>query len=171
MRWVITQKFKNNKMIFKARCSVARGLEEENLNNIRQDSTTCCKDNFRLVLSIIVWNSWIIYSLNITSAYLQSKKIDREVYLKSQKETETSRLWKLNITAYGLCHDPHAWYISVNDVLMKTGVKKCKFDDFIFYCYNNNKLEGLICCHVDDFFWGGTKHFAETVINRLKKTS
>ena len=51
--------------------------------------------------------------------------------------------------------------INVNDVL----------NDFIFYWYNNNKLEGLICCDVDDFFWGGTKHFAETVINRLKKTS
>ena len=158
-------------MIVKAGCSVARGIEEENLNNFRQDSITCCKDNFRLVLSIIVWNSWIIHSLDIKSAYFQSKKIDHDVYLKPPKETETSRLWKLNITAYGLCHATHAWYISVNDVLMKTGVKKCKFDDFIFYWYNNNKLEGLIFCHVDDFFWGGTKHFAETVINRLKKTS
>ena len=51
---------------------------------------------------------------------------------------------------------------------MKTGMKKSKFDDSIFYWYNN-KLEGLICCRVDDFFWGGTKHFAESVINRLKE--
>ena len=31
VRWVIKQKFKNNKMIYKARL-VARGFEEENLN-------------------------------------------------------------------------------------------------------------------------------------------
>ena len=49
---------------------------------------------------------------------------------------------------------------------MKTGLKQSKFDDSIFYWYNNNKLEWLICCHVDDFVWGETKHFAESLINR-----
>ena len=52
---------------------------------------------------------------------------------------------------------------------MKTGVQKSKFDDSIFYWYINNKLEGLICCHVGDFFWGRTKHFAESVINKFKE--
>ena len=52
------------------------------------------------------------------------KKIDRDVYLKPLKEAETSKLWKLNITAYGLCDAPRTWYISVSDVLMKTSVKK-----------------------------------------------
>ena len=50
VRWVIKQKFKNNKMIYKARL-VARS------SSIHKDSPTCCKDNFRLVLSIIVSNS------------------------------------------------------------------------------------------------------------------
>ena len=52
---------------------------------------------------------------------------------------------------------------------MKTSVKKSKFDDVIFYWYNNNMLEGSICCGVDDLFWEGAKHFPESVINRLKK--
>ena len=47
--------------------------------------------------------------------------------------------------------------------------KKSKFDDSIFYWCNNNKLEGLIRCHVDDFFWGRTKHFAESAIHKLKE--
>ena len=100
---------------------------------------------------------------------MQGKKIDRHVYLKPPKEGETLKLWKLNITAYGLFDAPRVWYISVKNVLMKTDVKKSKFDDSFFYWYNNNKLEGLICCHVDDFFRGGTKHFAERIINRLKE--
>ena len=151
-------------MIYKA-CLVVRGFQEEKLNISRKDSPTCCKDNFHLVLSIIVSNSWITHSLNIKSAFLQGKKIYCDVYLKPPKEAETSKLWKLNITAYGLCDAPNAWYISVKYVLMKTGVKKSKFDDSIFYWYNNNKLKGLICCHVSDFVQGGTKH----VINRLKE--
>ena len=75
-------------MIYKA-CLVARGFEEENLNNICKNSPTCCKDNFsRLVLSVIVSNSWIIHSLDIKSPFLQGKKIDRDVYLKPPKETD-----------------------------------------------------------------------------------
>ena len=75
VKWVITQKFKNNKMIYKTHL-VARGFEEENLNNICKDSPTCCKDNFCLVVSIIVSNSWIIHSLHVKSAFWQGRKID-----------------------------------------------------------------------------------------------
>ena len=49
----------------------------------------------------------------------------------------------------------------------KNWFEKSKFDDSIFCWYNNNKSEGLNCCHVDDFFWGETKHFAESLINKL----
>ena len=97
-------------MIYKA-CLVARGFEEENLNNIRKYSPTCCKNNFsRLVLSIIVSNSWIIHFLNIKSPFLQGKKIDRDVYLKPPKETDIEII-ELNIIVYRLCGAPCTWYI------------------------------------------------------------
>ena len=151
-------------MIYEARL-VARGFEEENLNNICKDSPICFKDSFHLVLSIIVSNSWINHSLDIKPAFLKGKKFDRDVYLKPPKEAEKLKLWTLNITTYSLCDAPCGWYIIAKDVLMRTS----KFEDSVFYWYNNNKLEELTCCHVDDFFWGGTKHFAGNVINRLKE--
>ena len=64
---------------------------------------------------------------------------------------------------------PPCMVYTCQDVLMKTSVKKSKFDDVIFYWYNNNMLEGSICCGVDDLFWEGAKHFPESVINRLKE--
>ena len=126
-----------------------------------------CKISFRLVLSIIEFMDHS-FSRNKIS-FLQNRKIDRDVYLKLPKETETLKLWKLSITAYGLCDAHCAWRTGVQDVLITTGVKKSEFDDSIFYWGNNDKSEGLICCHVDDFFWGRTKHFAETLINMLKE--
>ena len=72
MRWVITQKLKNNKMIYKARLVANRF--EENLNNICKDSPTSYKNNFRLVLSLVS-NSWTIHSFDIKSAFLQGKKL------------------------------------------------------------------------------------------------
>ena len=78
-------------MICKARL-VAMGFEEENVNNICKDLQTYCKKCFRLVLSIIVSNSWIIHFFEIKSAFLQGRKIDRDVYLKSPREAETPKL-------------------------------------------------------------------------------
>ena len=31
-------------------------------------------------------------------------------------------------------------------------------------------MEGILCCHVDDFVWGGTKNFKNKVIKLLKDT-
>ena len=64
VRWVIFQKFKDNKMKYKAHL-VARGFEEDNLSSICKDSPACCKNNFRLTLSIIISNKWIIHSVDV----------------------------------------------------------------------------------------------------------
>ena len=31
-------------------------------------------------------------------------------------------------------------------------------------------MEGILCCHVDDFVWGGTKNFKNKVIKLLNET-
>ena len=76
---------------YKARL-LARGFEEENLVEIRKDSPTCCKENFRVLLLLIIANKWKIHSLDIKSAFLLGKKIDRDVYLRPPAEAGTSKL-------------------------------------------------------------------------------
>ena len=71
---------------------------------------------------------------------------------------------------YGLCDTSRVWYISVKEVRLKTGTEKSKFDDSIFFWHRNGKVQGLIYCHVDDFFWGSTNDFQKTVIQRLKES-
>ena len=169
VRWVISQKFKENKMKYKAHL-LAIGFEEDNLNSICKDSLTCCKDNFCLTLSIIICNKWIIHSVDVKLAFLQGKGFDRDVYLKPPKEVGTKKLWKLKTTVYGLCDTPRVWHIIVKEVLLKAEAEKSNFDDSIFFWHRNGKVQGLICCHVDDFFWGGTNNFEKTVIQRLKES-
>ena len=72
VHWVITQKFKDNEMRYKARLAV-RGFEEENLKDIRKDSPTCCKDNFCLVTSIIAFNQWKIHSVDVKCVFYKVK--------------------------------------------------------------------------------------------------
>ena len=90
--------------------------------------------------------------------------------MKPRQEAETDKMWKLKATVYGLCDASRVWYLSVKGVLLKAGAVKSKFDDSVFYWQKDGKLEELISCHVDDFFWGGTKCFEISVIDVLKKS-
>ena len=91
VRWVITKKNKDQKLTYKARL-VAGGFEELDRDNIRTDSPTCCKENFRLVFTITVSHKWKIKSLDIKSAFLQGQPINREIFLKPPKEDGTDKL-------------------------------------------------------------------------------
>ena len=100
---------------------------------MRKDSPTCCKENFRVLLLLIVANKWKIHSLDIKSVFLQGNKIDREICLKPPVEAGTSKLWKLNISVYGLYDTLCSWYLSLKSVLLRAGATKCKFDNLCFF--------------------------------------
>ena len=55
---------------------------------------------------------WTIHSVDVKSAFLQGKEINRDVYVKPSQEAETDKLWKLKTTVYGLCDAPRVWYLS-----------------------------------------------------------
>ena len=50
---------------------------------------------------------------------------------------------------------------------LKKGAVKSTFDNALFFWCPHKKLEGLICFHVDDFFFTGNQQFHNTVINHL----
>ena len=157
---VITKKNKIKENIYKARL-IARGFEEIEKDNIRKDSPTRYKE----ILSIIVSFEWKIYSLDIKSAFLQGQPISRNVFFNPQHEVDTINLWKLLVTVYRLSKAPRARYLKVKEVLEKAGARTSKFYDGMFYWYHNDKLEGILSLHVDDFFWGGRNNFVKKVIN------
>ena len=71
LRWVVTEKLDgNDDPMIKARL-VARGVEENMLEERRCDSPTCTNDSLGLVLSIVAANSLNCNSIDIKSAFLQ----------------------------------------------------------------------------------------------------
>ena len=168
-RWVITEKYKEGERCLKARL-VARGFEEAEMEKIRKDSPTCGKDSLRLCLTIMASMGWQINSLDVKAAFLQGSPIERDVYIVPPKEANTEKLWKLKKTVYGLADASRTWYLRVRQELEKFGVQVSKYDEAIFYWRTNKGFEGLICCHVDDFLWGGSEKFKEMVIDKTKQT-
>ena len=109
-------------------------------NTIRKDSPTFGRENLRLILLISNLNGWKINTMDIKSAFLQGKPIERDVYLKPPKKAHTKKIWKLNTTVYGLGDAPRAWYLCVKEELLKIGDIKSKYDNAIFYWHQNNRL-------------------------------
>ena len=167
VRWVLTEKLNGTEKIIKARL-VAKGYEELSLN-LRRDSPTCLKEKLRLVLTLAANAKWKIHKLDVKSAFLQGKHIDRDIFLKPPCEAETNKIWKLNKTIYGLCDASRSWYLRVKEVLEEAGMLMCKYDQSMFSWFENDTLQGLICLHVDDFFYCGSPAF-DKVIHLVKRT-
>ena len=111
--------------------------------------------------------NWQLKSLDIASAFLQGKPIDREVYLIPPKECKRkSVLWKLKKCVYGLSDAARQWYEMVKQTILEAAIKKCPHDDAFFYWLKDGIIEGIMTIHVDDFIYGGTNNFEE-----LLKTS
>ena len=166
VRWVITEKMVEGKVITKARL-VARGFEE-NTENLRKDSPTCSRESIRLLLAVASLNEWKCHTVDIRSAYLQGDEIEREVYLKPPMEFDNGSLWKLKKTVYGLCDAARAWYTRVKKELTELGAKRCSLDASLFMWYRDGKLEGIISIYVDDFLYAGSKEFTRCIIEKLK---
>ena len=75
-KWVITEKYRDEKKFTKARL-VARGFEEDS-SNLRTDSPTCSKQNFRLTLAIAASKEWDVNSIDISSAFLQGDAMEEK---------------------------------------------------------------------------------------------
>ena len=58
---------------------VARGFEEDT-EAIRTDSPTCSRDTLRVLMFLVVSMGWNIKHIDVESAFLQGKKLDRSIY-------------------------------------------------------------------------------------------
>ena len=169
LRWVITQKTVENDQIVKARL-VARGFEEDT-SDIRTDSPTVSKENIRLMSTIAVANNWNVHSIDVRSAFLQGFDIERELFVVPPPEAALDgKLWKLKKTIYGLSDASRAWYLRSSKEIMNQGAIKSKFDNAVFYMRDRDKLLGMICSHVDDFFYNGSQPFHNQVVDHLRDT-
>ena len=168
VRWVITEKDDLDDKRMKARL-VARGFEEK--EEIKSDSPTVSKEVLRTFITICSSMKWSANSIDIKAAFLQSEGIGRDVYLVPPTEAKCDEnvLWKLEKCVYGLNDAARKWYLTVKNLLLKMNCIQLKTDPAAFYCYYNGKLSGIFLMHVDDFLWGGTEWFENSIVAKIRK--
>ena len=163
-RWVITNKDEQKK----ARL-VVRGFEEE--FTMPRDSPTVDKGTKRIFLTISSTYNLTVKTTGIKSAFLQSREIRRDVFIKPPRESDTEKgtIWKLKHGLYGLKDGATQFYLSVKDKLLRLGCKMSELDPAMFFLHNSGKLSGIICCHVDDFLHAGGEHLEKIMVNLRKR--
>ena len=164
VRWVVTKKPDGS---VKARL-VALGYQEKS-SDIRKDSPTCNRDSIRLLLTVVAQQGWKLQHIDVQTAFLQGKRISRDVFIVPPKEAETWKIWKLNKCIYGLVDGPRMWYMELRDTLVKLRMEVSSYDESFMFWNSQGKLSGIMAIHVDDLMLSGNKAFENYVICGLKK--
>ena len=115
LRWLMKEKVVNKKKIIKAHLC-ARGFEEE--QNFRADSPTSSKEGLQLSCGISS-NQWTLNSLDVKTAFLQGKTIERTVFVCPPKEANTNKIWKLRKYIYSLANASQYCYLKFREELTK----------------------------------------------------
>ena len=91
-RWVLTNKvvLGEKEMKAKARLCV-KGFQDPDIDDIFTMSPTGGKLTWRLCISLCVQNNWAPNTIDVKTAFLQGKPLDREVYMKPPPRNE---YWK-----------------------------------------------------------------------------
>ena len=173
-RWIHTWKRGDVGPTAKSRL-VARGFEDEDYT-IRKDSPTVSKFSVRLLLQWAVDNACVPGSIDLKTAFLQSRNLKRRVYLRPTKEARRilslsdNQLWLAKKAVYGMREAPLEWYLTARDALVSYGMESCPLDSCLFVLVNpDGDTEGIVALHVDDLIYVGSKRFLSTVIERLRK--
>ena len=164
-KWVISIKQIEGVPGVKARL-VAKGYQD--LEDVRSDSPCVTRAGVRLVLVTIATNGWDMKSLDISTAFLQSRPISRNVYLKPPKEAKTKKIWHLNKAVYGLHDANREWFLKIKEVLTQNECIVSKFDQGLFRWFQEGVIAGVIALHVDDLLYGGCREFIVGVIQSIR---
>jgi len=163
-RWVLSDK--NGKI--KARL-VARGFEED--ESIQKNSPTVCKSSVRVILAVAASRNWVVKTTDIKSAFLQGKKLERNVFLDPPREAcePEGKIWKLNHCLYGLNDAARQFYQSVRETLLSIGCQQSIHDPAVFTLRKDGRLLGVVGCHIDDFLHTGDTEFDCLVMDKLRE--
>ena len=80
---------------------VAKGFEEDCLEEIQKYSPTIDKSSLRAVLLVIAQHNWSVNTIDIKTAFLQSEEFQWNVYIRPTAEASTKKIWKLRKCIYG----------------------------------------------------------------------
>ena len=162
-RFVLTQKPDNS---IKARF-VIKGFQEE---HIQSDSPTISRETLKIFCSIASNERWTVEMSDVQAAFLQANNLKRKVFVQPPPERQKpGKVWQLIKPVYGLRDSSRQWFFSTVETLLQLGMEQSLNDSCLFVFRKNEKLEGLLIFHVDDYLSAGSYLFQNVVMYKLRQ--
>ena len=120
---------------------MAKGYQEEFLP--QSDSPTVLRDSLKTFLVVAANQGFDLASTDITGAFLQGEKLDRDVFVQPPPDIwkkEPGVLWKLNKSLYRLSDASRNFYYRVRPILEKSGFVISGQDEAFFYKFADDEL-------------------------------
>ena len=177
-RAVWTDKSENG--VFAPKCRVVgRGFQEKYDESLRRDSPTASTQMTNMLCSLSASLKLKLYTADVTGAFLQGKKIERELYFRMPSNlgkcalpgVEAGSLLKLNKSIYGTNDAARAWYTTLRASLETQGWRGLAFEPgtFIYREESTGRILGLMVLHVDDFLIGVAPGDGDFLLEQLAK--
>ena len=130
-RYILTRKEDGT---LKARF-VVKGFQEKAKS--QSDSPTASRESLKLYLSIVANEEWELISYDVRSAFLQSDKLERDVFTKPPPDKfRKGFVWKLIKPVYGLVDASRQWFFTIKHYLLKLGMTQSLGDSCLFLLQN-----------------------------------
>ena len=167
--WVITYKMIDGKLGIKARLVCNGNQARLQDPNQKIDSPTVKRVSIKLMMAIAAQMGWQVRCQDAKSAFLQSKELQRDIFVVPPKECQYSKptLWKLKRPMYGLDEASYLWYETIKDFMEEKGCRRPMSDPAFFYYIKEDRLEGIATTWVDDIFSCGSEVFQRDVMDPL----
>ena len=125
---------------------VGQGFQEHYDEKLRRDSPTCTPFMQNTVCSISASEKLELTIADVTGAFLQGKKIDRDLYFRLPtnlgrcrlKGVAPGSLLKLGKSICGTNDAARAWYLAVMEIFQKQGWSKPSFEPATFDLFDED---------------------------------
>jgi hypothetical protein len=158
VKWVFKTKVNENGEVdkYKARL-VAKGYcQQYGIDYSEVFAPVARLDTIRIVISLAAQNSWVIYQLDVKSAFLHGE-INEEVFVDQppgyEQKGNESKVYRLKKALYGLKQAPRAWYSRIEAYFIKEGFIKCPYEHTLFIRTVDGGKILIVCLYVDDLIF------------------
>jgi len=160
VKWVFKTKVNENREVdkYKARL-VAKGYcQQYGIDYAEVFALVACLDTIRIVISLAAQHNWVIYQLDVKSAFLHGE-INEEVFVDQppgyEQKGHESKVYRLKKALYGLKQAPRAWYSRIEAYFIKEGFIKCPYEHTLFIRTVDGGKILIVCLYVDDLIFTG----------------
>ncbi|RVW58020.1 Retrovirus-related Pol polyprotein from transposon RE1 [Vitis vinifera] len=130
-------------------------------------------DTIRTIIAVAAQKGWLLYQLDIKSAFLNGK-LEEEIYVEQPQgfvvDGEENKVYKLKKALYGLKQAPRAWYTQIDSYFIENGFIRSKSEPTLYVKSKDNSQILIVALYVDDLiFTGNDEKMVEKFRNEMMK--